>query len=108
MSVTIAFSSPTRIFNKEDLGIIIRKQRILDELNAINQNIAADKYDRIRITFSYDDIKYIIVPSRKEKDQIITHISAMPDILFENNSVQNAKMILASKVLDLEEIKLDW
>ena len=68
-----------------------------------------EKYRKLWLEFSYDDIRYIIVPDIHDRIEIIKTITALPDSCFDNqDDIPMQKNILISKILVLAEIRKDW
>ncbi len=74
-----------------------------------NASLATNAYKALWLNFSYDDIRYIIVPNSIERINLINFILALPEEQFDSfGEVQQSKMVLISKILVLEEIRKDW
>lgn len=84
---------------------VIAKRMIRDSLNAINKNIELSSYEPIWLKFSYEDIKYIIVPNQLERLELIKYITGMTK---EKTSDEVQKGVLISKIQVLEDIRRDW
>ena len=84
--------------------------------DSINANIEiGGKYRCLWLDYSYDDIKYLIVPNSTERLNLIKEIMELPDGNFNLNQEQPnkedeikiKKVLLASKILVLNEIERD-
>lgn len=84
---------------------VIAKKMIKDSLNAINTNLEMSTYESIWLKFSYDDIKYIIVPNQIERVEVIKYINGLPS---DKLTDEIQKGILISKILVLDDIRRDW
>ena len=88
---------------------IIANPNAIHLFNEINNSLANEKYRGLWLNFSYDDIRYIIVPNIQARVNIIKTINDLPDECFENKAdIPIEKHILMSKILVLEEIRKDW
>lgn len=88
---------------------IIANPNAIKHHNEISDNLNDSKYKSIWLGFSYDDIRYIIVPNSFERLNIINTIMKLPDENFiSSEDVLQQKYILISKILVLEEIRRDW
>jgi len=90
---------------KMKLDKVIAKKKIKDNYNAINKSLERSTYESIWLKFSYDDIKYIIVPNQFERREVIKFISEM---LADKMTDEIQKGILISKILVLDDIRRDW
>lgn len=80
-----------------------------DDINIINKNINSKEYEKIKLKFNYDDIKYILVPNSNFRNDIIDTIKMIPTTSMDNiGEVEMQKYILISKILVLDEIRKDW
>lgn len=74
----------------------------------INAGLSDEKYSSLWLKYSYDDIRYIIVPNRNARVDIINVIMSISDNKFNYGSdVAIQKYVLISKVIVLEEIRKD-
>lgn len=81
-----------------------KKQR-----NMVNQNLESEKYDVLWLRFDYDDIRYLIVPDRNYRIELIKAILEIPDEMFSTrDNIDLQKQVLISKILVLDEIRKDW
>lgn len=88
---------------------IIANPSIIPFYNEISQRLEDDQYKAIWLNFSYDDIRYIIVPDIYARIDIIKAIMDLPDTCFENQEdISMQKNILISKIMVLAEIRKDW
>lgn len=75
----------------------------------ISTGLSEEKYDLLWLKYSYEDVRYIIVPDGNARIDIINTIMSISDDKFSNQSdVAIQKYILISKILVLEEIRKDW
>lgn len=100
--------------NAEDLAdlkteSIIANPNAISLVNEISNSLENEKYRKLWLDFSYDDIRYIIVPNIQARVNIIKTINDLSDECFENKEdIPIQKNILMSKILVLEEIRKDW
>lgn len=88
---------------------IIANPRVLPFANEISKGLEQESYRKLWLDFSYDDIRYIIVPNIHARISIIKTITDLPDSCFENqDDIPMQKNILISKILVLAEIRKDW
>jgi len=88
---------------------IIANPHMLAFANEISKGLEHEKYRKLWLDFSYDDIRYIIVPDTHARIEIIKTITELPDRCFDNqDDTFLQKNILISKILVLEEIRKDW
>ena len=74
----------------------------------INAGLSDEKYSSLWLKYSYDDIRYIIVPNGNARVDIINRIMSLPDNKFSNGSdIAIQKYVLISKIIVLEEIRKD-
>lgn len=75
----------------------------------INEGLKEDRCSSLWIKYSYEDIRYIIVPDGTARINIINTIMSISDDKFNKQlNVEIQKHILMSKILVLEEIRKDW
>ena len=88
---------------------IIANPLLIPFSNEISKGLENDRYKALWLDFSYDDIRYIIVPNAHGRIDIIKTILDLPDTCFENQDhILMQKNILISKILVLAEIRKDW
>ena len=88
---------------------IIANPALLSTINITNEQLKDELYKNLWLTFSYDDIRYIIVPNTGARIDIIKTILELSESCFENKTdISMQKNILISKILVLEEIRKDW
>lgn len=81
------------------------KQAVIENYVNISNNLEAPSYEQLWLKFTYDDVKYIIVPHRISREHIIKYILNMPK---EKFSDEFERMMLISKIQVLEDIGKDW
>lgn len=75
----------------------------------ISAGLSEERYESLWLKYSYEDVRYIIVPDGNARIDIINTIMSISDDKFRNQSdVAIQKHILISKILVLEEIRKDW
>lgn len=80
-----------------------------EALNETNESIESEEWKRLWIEYTYDEIRYILVPDATARINIINFILALPEEKFnvpEQAGVE--KQVLISKILVLDEIRKDW
>jgi len=88
---------------------IIANSALIQYANEISKGLENERYKALWLKYSYDDIRYIIVPDIYARIDIIKTIMDLPDNRFENKEdILTQKYILISKILVLEEIRKDW
>ena len=88
---------------------IIANPHIISYANEISKEIEQEKYRKLWLDFSYDDIRYIIVPNTYARISTIKTITSLPESCFEDKEdIMMQKSVLISKILVLEEIRKDW
>ena len=90
---------------RNNLQNIIVSENVLKKRSTINRELQNIEYQNIWLRFEYEDIKYIIVPNRTERIELIKFINLLPDNNFRD---EIDKDILISRILVLEEIRGDW
>ena len=101
---------PIEDLSKLKLERLIYKQYIQKDINAINDNLeTVDRYKSIGLSFTANDIRYLIVPTSEARIKLIRQILKLPNNLFlDTTEVLLQKNILISKILVLQEIEKDW
>lgn len=75
----------------------------------INAGLAGEAYSSLWLKYSYEDIRYIIVPDANARIDMIRTILSVPEDKFSSQSdISMQKHILISKILVLTEIRKDW
>lgn len=88
---------------------IIANPLLIPFANEISNGLENEKYKALWLDFSYDDIRYIIVPDILARIDVIRTITDLPDSCFESqDDISMQKSILISKILVLAEIRKDW
>lgn len=88
---------------------IIANPLLIPFANEFSEGLKIEKYKALWLDFSYDDIRYIIVPDTLARIDIIRTIMDLPDNCFENQEeIAMQKSVLVSKILVLAEIRKDW
>lgn len=83
--------------------------KMIDGGMDINGGLTQEQYRGIWLNYSYEDVRYIIVPNVNARIDIIHAIMNIPADKFSDQSdVLMQKQILISKILVLEEIRKDW
>ena len=87
---------------------IIANPRMIPLINEISKGLEQEKYRKLWLDFSYNDIRYIIVPDTNARIEIIKTINDLPDSCFEDeDDIVMQKNVLISKILVLAEIRKD-
>ena len=88
---------------------VIANPKLIKYYKEISDKIEDTKFKSLWLDFSYDDIRYIIVPNAIERINIINTIMSLADSCFVNQEkIEQQKQVLISKVLVLDEIRRDW
>lgn len=88
---------------------VIANPQVIPFVNEISTGIENERYRALWLDFSYDDLRYIIVPDLYARINIINTITELPDSCFDDkDDIQMQKNILISKILVLSEIRKDW
>lgn len=94
-----------------ELERIIANSNILalkDSTTRFNDNLGNEKYQGLWLRFTYDEIRYIIVPDSQARIDIIDTIEKIPNERFDNPTrISLEKNILISKIIVLDEIRKD-
>lgn len=91
------------------MGAVIANPKMVALHREISQQLEDEKYNELWLKFSYDDIRYIIVPDAHSRINIIKEIMDLPMEKFDDgNNIELQKQILISKILVLDEIRRDW
>lgn len=101
-----------------DVAAAVKKDTVIGNTNLlkmhgkgidINAGLNENKCSYLWLKYSYEDVRYIIVPNVNARVDIINTIMSIPDNQFSNQlDVEIQKYILISKILVLEEIRKDW
>lgn len=83
-----------------DLDLIYSENTTQAQLDEYNS--ALNIVDECKLKFSYKDIKYLVVPSEKERTSLIQFIISLKDIINENEKYE-----LISKIIVLSELEED-
>lgn len=88
---------------------VIANPKMISYYNEINNNLEGDKYRSLWLDFSYDEVKYIIVPDSNARISIIQAIMTLKNECFSiKENIELQKQVLISKILVLDEIRRDW
>ena len=88
---------------------VIANPKMVKLHNEISKQLEQEKYSELWLKFSYDDIRYIIVPDSYSRVNIIREITNLTvDKFDDNNNIELQKQVLISKILVLDEIRRDW
>lgn len=91
------------------LESIIANPSAIPFQNEINQELENERFRNLWLSFSYDDIRYVIVPDIAARIDIIQAITNLPEDCFKRKEdIPMQKSILISKILVLAEIRKDW
>lgn len=88
---------------------IIANPKIIGFCNQISNNIENEQNSTLWLRFSFNDIRYIIVPDSYARLEVIKTILEIPNEVFDiSDNILQQKHILISKILVLNEIRKDW
>ena len=93
------------LLSEGHLSKVAFRRAVIDNYVDISNNIEAPTYNSIWLKFTYDDIKYLIVPDRIAGKRIISFILNMPTERFVD---EMQRSVLISKIQVLEDIRKDW
>lgn len=93
------FIPDENVVEKHQMQVIIANPYLMED--AMNINSVISEFEDICIKFKYSDIKYLIVPSKYDRINLINDIHKL-----EINDME--EMILISKIILLDDIKEDW
>ena len=99
------------IIDEQPIDGIIANPNITKDsglLRYLSDKIKDDAYREIWLHFDYDDIRYILVPDKSGRKQLIDTIVNMDIKLFEKENENAEKNMLISKILVLDEIEKDF
>ena len=77
-------------------------------LKEVSDELEKDEYQEIWLKFQYEDIRYIIVPDKSGRLELIKTIRMLPDDLFLMDDIDVQRDILISKILVFDEIIKDF
>ena len=85
------------------------KLRKMEGLAGLNRYLEREAARPAWLEFSFDDIRYLIVPTIQARIELIKEILALPPEGFSTSESENiGKSVLISKILVLDEIRKDW
>ena len=85
------------------------KLRKMEGLAGLNRYLEREAARPAWLEFSFDDIRYLIVPPIQARIELIKEILALPSDGFSSSESENmGKSVLISKILVLDEIRKDW
>lgn len=91
------------------MAAVIANPKMVALHKEISKQLEQEKYSDIWLKFSFDDVRYIIVPDSYSRINIIREIMSIPLDNFDSSSdVELQKQVLISKILVLDEIRRDW
>ena len=91
------------------MAAVIANPKMVALHKEISKQLEQEKYSDIWLKFSFDDVRYIIVPDSYSRINIIREIISIPLDKFDSSSdVELQKQVLISKILVLDEIRRDW
>lgn len=95
-----------------NLGNIIANPYVLKNPNFIRDSsnyIETNYLEQLGLDFSYNDVRYIIVPNAHERNSLIYFIQNLGSELFtDSDQAQLERQILISKIMVLDEVRKDW
>lgn len=75
-------------------------------IDTINMSLKNERYEKLWLKFTYDDIRYLIVANSNDRIDLIEYIVGLPDSCFSGNAMLQ-RYILISKIMVLDEIRKD-
>ncbi len=94
-----------KTLSEKQLDKITFRRAAIDYYLDINSSIEAPTYNMLWLKFTYNDIKYIIVPTHLYRERLVAFILELPAELF---SSEVGRGVLISKIQVLEDIEKDW
>ena len=80
-----------------------------DTHNDFNTELTKPYCKELWLNYTYEDIRYLIVPDFQARFSLINTILTLPDENFSpNTDISMQKYILISKILVLNELRKDW
>ncbi|MEN0589132.1 abortive infection system antitoxin AbiGi family protein [Kurthia gibsonii] len=92
---------PDRIIEKTDLDLLI-DQELLNQNTYNNSSLGIYQLPELWLPFQYDDIKYIVVETVENRDELIDFI------LSKDFSDEKSRSILCSKIMVYNTLQEDW
>lgn len=93
-------------------GNVFADSKIIENatfMDFLNRSLEEDRNNSLWLHFSYDDIRYLIVPEASDRTELIDVILDIPDEMFiTQDNIPRQKYVLISKILVLSEIRKDW
>lgn len=100
---------PADVLSSLKIESIIANPHMIPLANEISDGLEDERYKALWLDFSYDDIRYVIVPDILARTDIIKAIMDLPNSCFgDQDDISMQKNVLISKILVLAEIRKDW
>jgi hypothetical protein len=98
---------PPQSFDENEFPFIIANPHLLNSgsLLLCSNRLESSANHQYWLKFEYDDLRYIIVPDRTARIELIDAIMGLDESKMNG---QLAKLLLISKILVLAEIRKDW
>jgi hypothetical protein len=90
------------VLEKYHISSVIFDEETLRLGKNISDRLEQEEYKELWLSFDYEDIAYLIVPNKAERNNLIEFIMNL------KNDSEKEKLILVSKILVLEDIKKDF
>jgi len=99
--------NPEDLHSSELYGLIANPH-MREIIPMLNESLKNERYSKLWLKYTYDDVRYILVPDAQSRIDVIKIIQEIPDSYFDNiKQVQQDRCVLMSKVLVLDEIGKD-
>lgn len=83
--------------------------KLKSAITQINNCLENERFQDLWLEYTYNDIRYIIVPNSQARLDLINIILDIPEDRFSDaDRIQEERYILMSKILVLDEIRKDW
>lgn len=97
------------VLSAVNIKSLIANPQMLALRNQISSQIEDNQYSSLWLNFTYDEIRYLIVPDIGSRINLINAIVSLNDECFKNSeNIELQKHIMISKILVLDEIRKDW
>lgn len=97
------------VLSSLEVESIIANPNLISRYNDISRGLENERFRALWLDFSYDDIRYIIVPDIQARIDVIKTITDLSEDCFDDQEdILMQKNVLISKILVLAEIRKDW
>ena len=98
---------PPQSFENNEFPFVMANPNLLTNqtLSLYSAQLESSVHKQYWLNFEYDDLRYIIVPDRAARKEVINAIMELDESKIND---EWAKFLLVSKILVLDEIRRDW